>query len=209
MDFIEGTRLLTFLKQPTEDEDADMILNPAIEEETLDTIYNQLADYILQISQLEFSLIGAISKDTSDTWTVANRPLTYNINELATGTGYPIDQLPTAQFHRTSDFFQSVSNQRLLHLKTQQNLTKDKADIQRRFIARYRFKQLIPKYCIDNNSPFRVFCNDMQPANMLIDPNTLRITAVFNFKFTNSMPAQFICDPPWWLLLRGPDVWLD
>lgn len=25
----------------------------------------------------------------------------------------------------------------------------------------------------------------------------------------HSMPAQFIYDPPWWLLLRGPDVWLD
>lgn len=49
----------------------------------------------------------------------------------------------------------------------------------------------------------------MQPANMLIDPNTLRITAVLDFESTNSMPAQFTCDPPWWLLLRGPDVWLD
>ncbi|KAH6988794.1 hypothetical protein BKA56DRAFT_574628 [Ilyonectria sp. MPI-CAGE-AT-0026] len=209
MDFIEGTRLSTFLKQPTEDEDADMILDPTIEEETLDTIYNQLADYILQISRLEFSLIGAISKDASETWTVTNRPLTYDMNELATGTGYPMDQLPTAQFHRASDFFQSVSNQRLLHLKTQRNIAKDEADVRRRFIARHRFKQLIPKYCIDDTGPFKVFCDDMQPANMLIDPNTLRITAVLDFEFTNSMPAQFTCDPPWWLLLRGPDVWLD
>ncbi|KAL2864410.1 uncharacterized protein BJX67DRAFT_361561 [Aspergillus lucknowensis] len=58
-------------------------------------------------------------------------------------------------------------------------------------------------------SVFKVFCDDMQPANMLIDPNTLRITSVLDFEFTNSMPAQFICDPPWWLLLRGPDVWID
>ena len=209
MDFIEGTRLSTFLKQPTEDEDADMILNPAIEEETLDTIYTQLADYILQFSRLEFSLIGAISKDASETWTVTSRPLTYDMNEMATGTGYPMDQLPTTPFHRANDFFQSVSNQRLLHLKTQQNLAKDEADVRRRFIARHRFKQLIPEYCIDDAGPFKVFCDDMQPANMLIDPNTLRITAVLDFEFTNSMPAQFTCDPPWWLLLRGPDVWLD
>ncbi|KAH8669290.1 hypothetical protein BGZ61DRAFT_364318 [Ilyonectria robusta] len=55
---------------------------------------------------------------------------------------------------------------------------------------------------------FKVFCDDMQPANMLINPNTLRITAVLDFEFTNSMPAQFMYDPPWWLLLRGPDMWL-
>ncbi|KAF4455102.1 protein kinase-like domain [Fusarium austroafricanum] len=44
---------------------------------------------------------------------------------------------------------------------------------------------------------------------MLIDPSTLRITAILDFEFTNSMLAQFTYDPPWWLLLRGPDVWLD
>lgn len=49
----------------------------------------------------------------------------------------------------------------------------------------------------------------MQPSNMLVDPATLRITAVLDFEFTNSMPAQFTYDPPWWLLLRGPDMWLD
>jgi hypothetical protein len=54
-------------KQPTEDDQADLILNPAIDEETLDTIYSQLAEYVLQISQLEFPHIGAISKDAPET----------------------------------------------------------------------------------------------------------------------------------------------
>lgn len=209
MDFIEGTRLSTSLKQPTEDDNADMILNPAIDEETLDIVYDQLADYILQISRLEFPLIGAISKDTLGTWAVTSRPLTYDMNELATGTGYPSDQFPTAPFSCASDFFHAIAQQRLLHLHTQRNLARNEADVRKRFIARHRFKQLIPKYCIDDAGPFKVFCDDMQPANMLIDPDTLRITAVLDFEFTNSMPAQFTYDPPWWLLLRGPDVWLD
>ena len=63
MDFIQGVRLSTFLKQPTEDDQADLILNPDISEATLDTIYDQIADYILQISRLGFSSIVAISKD--------------------------------------------------------------------------------------------------------------------------------------------------
>lgn len=209
MDFVDGVRLSTFLKQPSEDEDADLVLNPNIKDETLDTIYNQLADYVLQLSRLSFSRIGAISHDDSGNWAVSSRPLTFDMNELVTGTGYPTNQLPTAQFHSASDYFQSILNQRLLHLKTQRNLAKDEADVQRRFIARHRFKQLIPKYCIDDAGPFKFFCDDMQPANMLIDPSTLRITAVLDFEFTNSMPAQFADDPPWWLLLRGPDVWLD
>ena len=44
---------------------------------------------------------------------------------------------------------------------------------------------------------------------MLVNPETLRITAVLDFEFTNAMPAQFTYDPPWWLLLSGPEMWLD
>jgi hypothetical protein len=43
---------------------------------------------------------------------------------------------------------------------------------------------------------------------MLIDPKTLRITAVLDLEFTNSMPGQYSSEPPWWLLLAGPDSYL-
>jgi hypothetical protein len=54
MNFINKTRLSTILKQPTRDDQEDVILNPDIDNATLNTIYNQLADYMLQISQLDF-----------------------------------------------------------------------------------------------------------------------------------------------------------
>lgn len=131
------------------------------------------------------------------------------MNILATSTGYPVDQFHTAPLDLASDFFELVARQYLLHLDAQRNLADDEADAQRRFVARQRFKQLIPKYCTDNAGPFRIFCDDMQPSNMLIDPDTLRITAMLDFEFTNSMPAQFAYDPPWWLLLRGPGIWIE
>lgn len=61
---------------------------------------------------------------------------------------------------------------------------------------------------VDNTGPFRIFCDDLRPGNMLIDPETLRITAVIDFEFTNVMPAQFCYDVPWWLLLQNPGHWL-
>jgi hypothetical protein len=145
-------------------------LYPTINEETLDTIYDQVANSMLQISRLEFPYIGAISKDASKTWTVTGRPLIYNMNELASSTGYPEDQFPAAPFDNASAIFQSVARQHLLHLKTQRNVAYDEADVRKRFIAQLRFKQLILKFCIDDIGPFKVFCDDMQPANMLIDP---------------------------------------
>ena len=30
-----------------------------------------------------------------------------------------------------------------------------------------------------------------------------------DFELTNAMPAQFTYDPHWWLLLLGPDMWLE
>jgi hypothetical protein len=52
--------------------------------------HRQFANYMLQLSQLTFTCIGAISKDhASNTWSVTGRPLSYNMNELATVAGYP------------------------------------------------------------------------------------------------------------------------
>lgn len=157
-----------------------------------------------------YSRIGAISEaqDSPTGWSVTKRPLTYNMNELASVTTYPSDQFPTTPFDYASDYFQSLANQHLTHLRTQRNIA-DSIEIARsRFIARSQFTQLISEYCV-NNAAFILFCDDMRPANMLVDPETLQITALIDFEFTNAMPAQFTHDPPWWLLLSGPEFWLD
>jgi hypothetical protein len=207
MDYVHGTLLSTILKQPDQE---NMVLNPNIDNTTLDKIYYQIAYYMFQLSQLTFASIGAISKDhASGAWHVAGRPLTYNMNELATVAGYPDGQFPTAPFDRASDYLKSVANEHLIHLWTQRNLADDAEIAQERFIARHRFAQLVSKYYPEDGGLFIPFCDDMRPSNMLIDPETLRITAILDFEFTNAMPAEFTYDPPWWLLLSGPEMWLE
>ncbi|KND86545.1 hypothetical protein TOPH_08818 [Tolypocladium ophioglossoides CBS 100239] len=210
MDYVDGTLLSTILEQPIESDQEEMVLNPNIDNTTLDKIYHQIAGFLFQLSQLTFTRIGAISKDRdSNTWSATKRPLTYNMNELASVAGYPGDKFPTSTFDRASDYLRSVANEHLIHLRTQRNLADDPEIAQARFIARHRFAQLVPKYCIDDAGPFIPFCDDLRPSNMLVNPDTLQITAVLDFEFTNAMPAQFTYDPPWWLLLSGPEVWLD
>lgn len=210
MDYIDGTRLSTILKQPTENDQEDVVLNPDIDNTSLEIVYDQIAGYMIQLSELDFSSIGAISEDpVSNTWSVTRRPLTYNMNELATVSGYPINEFPTEKFASVNKYFQNLANEHLIHFRTQRNLTDDLEDAQKRFIAHHRFKQLIPQYCIEDAGPFKPFCDDLQPSNMLADPETLQITAVLDFEYTNAMPAQFAYDPPWWLLLLGPDMWLE
>ncbi|KFH44945.1 hypothetical protein ACRE_042850 [Hapsidospora chrysogenum ATCC 11550] len=207
MEYVEGKNLCKVLEVPRDEKDPPM-LNTDLDDAMLDTIYRQVAGYLLQLSRLSFNRIGAISNDGGE-WSVSKRPLTINMNELASATGYPMDRFPTSPFDRASDYFHSLSQQHLTHLRTQRNLSNDPDMARAQFIARHRFPQLIPEYCIQDSGPFLLYCDDLRPANMLVDPETYKITAVLDFEFTNAMPAQFTYDPPWWLLLSGPDHWLE
>ncbi|KAL1850486.1 hypothetical protein Daus18300_012900 [Diaporthe australafricana] len=115
-----------------------------------------------------------------------------------------------APFDRADAYFAACAQYFQTHLEAQRNIAGDDEDLAwRQFIARHCFPKLIPTYgTVDNAGPFRLFCDDLRPTNMLVDPKTLRITAVFDFEFTNVMPAQFAYDVPWWLLLQPPAVWL-
>ncbi|KAF3346432.1 Methylene-fatty-acyl-phospholipid synthase [Verticillium dahliae VDG2] len=188
MDYVEGTLLSKVLKKPTESDQEDMVLDPDVDNSMLDTIYRQVADYLLPLSQLSFTRIGAISKD-GGTWSVTKRPLTYNMNELATVAGYPDDLFPTSTFDRAGDYFASVAHEHLTHLWTQRNLADDSEIAQARFIVRHRFVQLTAKYCLNDAGPFLLFCDDLRPSNMLVNPATFQITAVLDFEFINAMPA--------------------
>ena len=97
----------------------------------------------------------------------------------------------------------------MTHFETQQNLAISEADAQWRFAARHFFAQLVTEYCIDDAGLFKLFCDDLRPANMRVDPDTPRITAVLDFEFINAMPAQFAHNPPWGLLLLAPYIWLE
>lgn len=166
---------------------------------------------MLQLSKLDFPTIGAISKSRPlDEWTANKRPLTYNMNKLKTVvSNYSTGGFPTALSSSAKAYLHSLTEEHLFHLRTQRNIANSREDTKRRFIAHHRFKQLVSRYCIKDTGPFKPYCDDLQPSNILADLETLLITAVLDFEFANSMPAQFAYDPPWWLLLLGPNMWFE
>ena len=85
----------------------------------------------------------------------------------------------------------------MTHLWTQRNLSTYPKDAQKRLISRHLFAQLVDKYCIDDCGPSKLFCKDFRPQKMLVDPKTLRITAVLDLEFTDAMSAQYSYEPPW------------
>jgi hypothetical protein len=86
----------------------------------LDFVYNQIANFMLQLLRLKFPRIGAISKDAaSGRWAVVGRPLTYDMNEVITLAGYPADQFAmTAPFDRASNYFAARAHYFQTHLET-------------------------------------------------------------------------------------------
>ena len=81
MDYVIGISLATIFKQPTDTEQDEVILATTVDDKKLDYVYEQLADYILQLSRLDFTAIGALSKiQSSNEWIPSERPLTYNVN---------------------------------------------------------------------------------------------------------------------------------
>ena len=75
MDYVDGISLATILKQPTETEQDEVILATNVDDTKLNYVYEQLADYMVQLSQLDFSTIGALSKDSSsNAWIANERP---------------------------------------------------------------------------------------------------------------------------------------
>ncbi len=213
MDFVEGQDLSDLLQQPSENKEEPIVLDPDIDEAKLDFVYEQVAGFMLELSRLEFPRIGAISRDTtSGQWTVTGRPLTYDMNEVVTLGGYPADQFTTmTSFDRASDYFAARAQCFQRHLEAQRNIAGDDEDLAwSQFVARRCFAALIPTHgSLDDAGPFRPFCDDLRPTNMLVDPETMRITAVLDFEFTNAMPAQFANDLPWWLLLKQPAIWVS
>lgn len=71
--------------------DQERVLKADIDNAVLDKIYLQIADYLLQLSQLTFPRIRAIERGVPVGWSVIKRPLTYNMNELVSITTYPLD----------------------------------------------------------------------------------------------------------------------
>ena len=210
MEFMEGENLGDIMKKPTLNEADLAILDPDINEAKLNGIFEQLTSLILELSRQEFPRIGAISKDpVSGDWTVAEPPLTYDMNEVVSFASFPADHFTTMQvFDRSCDYFAARAQYLQTHLETQYTAAYDAKDITwGRYVARHSFAKLIPMYgMVDDAGPHRLFCNDMRPSNVLINPETMKITALLDFEFTNVMPAQFAYDLPWWLILREPGI---
>ncbi|KAM7187783.1 hypothetical protein V8F20_010840 [Naviculisporaceae sp. PSN 640] len=164
---------------------------------------------------------------------VTGRPLMVNMIDLMTDTDAPQDVLPAPDrvFQSAKEWYTSLASIHMAQLVFQQgDCVEDSGDARDKFVARKLFDSLAASerlfspwdgdnICTDHhpdthtstasaqaprNSSFRLFSEDLRPANVLLDKN-LNVVGVIDWEFVYSAPAEFSQDPPWWLLLSQPE----
>lgn len=213
MDYIRHANNMTDeLNTPSFKKEDRPILNPHIPEAKLRLAYGQMADILLQLSRSSFSQIGSIEELEDGNWSVTKRPLTFNMNELVSVGNFPPSKLPNTVFQTSSSYFAALADMNFIHLSTQRNDVIDSAqDCRRKYVARYLFRRLIskgqfPSVLEPGPKPFKLFCDDLRPTNVLLDDGG-GIAGVIDWEFSYAAPPEFSNSPPWWLLIEMPEKW--
>ncbi|KAJ6021574.1 hypothetical protein N7540_007078 [Penicillium herquei] len=195
MSFLEGVPLSQILQDPSST--GRPVLNPQISNSHMKRAYREMAAYILELSKYEFDYIGAL-EENEGSFFITRRPLTFNMNELMASANLPEEVFPSHTFRSATDYFQKLAMQHLFHLRLQQrDAVSSEKDCQKKFIARCLFLEITKNLCTKPQGPFRLYCDDFRPSNVLVDLTSSRVSGVVDWEFTYAAPAEFT-----WFLAR-------
>ncbi|KAH1350474.1 hypothetical protein KXX63_003911 [Aspergillus fumigatus] len=207
--------LIDALNTPGIPDDERPMLDAQIAEERLIFAYGQMAGIMLQLSKHTFAEIGCIARaneddDFDDVWVVKHRPLTLNMNELVQVGNFPPHLLPDGPFPTSSSYYRALADMHLAHLVTQRNdAVASPEDCRANCIARFLFRKLARegRFCkYHERGPFKLFCDDFRPANVLTNAE-FQVVGAVDWEYTYAAPLEFAYSAPFWLLLDLPEYW--
>ena len=214
MDYIDhDTNMYDALNTPGCPKEDRGALDSDISETKLEALYREIARILLQLSRPCLPQIGSLGQVDGFTWKLIHRPLSMPMNALVQLGSAPQSKLPTTTFSTTSSYFEALAELHIAHLINQRNDAIDSAeDCRRKFVARYLFRKLARQHCLTEQSasfdrgPFKLWCDDFRPANILLNEER-KIVGVVDWEFTYAAPVDFSFAPPWWLLIEKPEFW--
>lgn len=207
MELVKGKLLSDAIKASREPGKLE-VLDPNIDAQILRKAYRGMAKILIQLSKCQFTHIGGVSRDQLGHWCIGKRPLTLDANQLVALANYPPDSLPANIFSTATDYFVAMARNHITHLRTQRNdAVDDEIDCRKKYVARCLFLKVAENFSkAHNNGPFRLFCDDLRPSNVIVD-SELNVRCVIDWEFCYAAPAEFTYCSPWWLLLAHPDDW--
>jgi hypothetical protein len=175
-------------------------LSPRHTTRKLEFVYEQVAGILLQLSMLSFDKIGAPIEVEAKVWAANERILSFDMDELVQLANCPRSSLISSTFDTSTAFYSAIADMKVMHLDKQRNdAVESTEDCRRKFIGRQPFKKLALARRLRNpeseNGPFRLWCDDLRPGNMLADKDC-RIVSVIDWEFTYAASVEYIYDPP-------------
>lgn len=231
--FIENKGDMTDpLAVPGRDYQETPLLNPELSDSKLQSLWGGMAWCLLELAKPTFPRIGSLL-EVDGSLQVAGRPLTINMATMTTLANIPdsIFPLETDTYATADEWYRTLANMHLSQLIFQHNdLIFSENDCRNKYVARQLFRRLAQQGRLstfgfaeddwsaqskqkkakcpapDGSGSFHLWCDDLRPANMLIDEND-EIVAAVDWEFTYAAPTQFMLDPPWWLIFEKPETW--
>lgn len=211
-------------------------LNIELPESKLRRLWGIMAWCLVELARPAFSRIGSLL-EVDGSFRVAGRPLTYNMSSMTKLANIPEAIFPArdATFATADEWYVQLAKMHLAQLIFQHNdLVSDEDDCRNKYVSRQLFLKLAKQghlstfgFAEDNwsafakaatrprfpapggSNPFRLWCDDLRPANALLDSaeDDSGLAVLLDWEFTYAAPAQFVLDPPWWLLFETPEMW--
>ncbi|KAI9695767.1 MAG: hypothetical protein M1820_008439 [Bogoriella megaspora] len=220
MDFVEGVSLTDVLKD-SKAERPTRLMREDIDDGSIEFIYRQLANFLLQLYKLAFDQIGSLASPRVE----ANnpmpiRPLTFKAHDILHNGG--VDTFGFNQAHPLSNFyigdryqsfatateyFEYVAGQDLEQLIHQPNSVDGPYDAKSKLKAFKTLKALIPNFI---NAKYergkgKLICDDLGLANLIVrSKEDLTVVAVIDLEWSYIGPTQLFATAPWWLLQDRP-----
>ncbi|KAL1890460.1 hypothetical protein Sste5346_008289 [Sporothrix stenoceras] len=201
------------LMDPTRPPGKRPILDPYVDENRLEHIYDQVADILVQLDLLKFPRIGSLLQDESTGQIdVKGRPLLANMIDVVVHTSMPEEAIMPAldSTYGTGDaWFSALADIHMAQLVFQKRDVVDDADDARdKYVARQLFRRAVAegRFSDDNSNEFTLYSEDLRPANILLDKDD-KIVGVIDWEFAYAAPRSFSTCPPWWLLIEEPEGW--
>lgn len=138
MEYIaNASNLTTQMRAPGYKRGDRPILNAHIEGTKLEFFYSQVADILLELSKPSLDKIGSLAGD-STSWSIDDRPLAMNMNELVQLGNFPRSKLPSSTFDTASSYYQMLAETYFTHLSTQGN---DAVESEKDYCCKYIARQ--------------------------------------------------------------------
>lgn len=143
MDYINHDQNMSrALLDPERPVDKRPVLNPNIAEETLELLYSQMANILLQLSAFTFPRIGSLVEEQGEnSVSVKGRPLIANMNDIVVHTNMPASILPSQTYASADEWYAALGDMHMAQLVFQHNdAVEDEDDARDKYVARQLFR---------------------------------------------------------------------